>query len=155
AADNRLNPKDRPASEQKRLDQTAIERMARDAGRWDWLLSVDQSKQATNLAELLETYYREVGGVEDKGDKLKKQKGKVDELIELTTRERAVVLKGVPLLEQGLAGLETAREEAAVLTRARLKPEAADELLRAFHAKTGRVLTKPLPLGEKDRAAKF
>src|SRR5262249_21362028 len=50
--------------------------------------------------------------------------------------------------------LEAAREEAAVLIRARLKPEAAEELLKAFQAKTGRVLAKPLPLGEKDRAAK-
>ena len=36
-----------------------------------------------------------------------------------------------------------------------MKPEAAEELLRAFQTKTGRVLSKPLPLGEKDRAAKL
>jgi small-conductance mechanosensitive channel len=154
AADYKVVVKDRPVSERKRLEQTAAERMDRDAGRWDWLLAVDQSKHATNLAELLETYYREVVEVEDKDDNLKKQKGKIDELIELTNKERAAVVKGAPLLDQEVARLEVAREEAAVLTRARLKPDAAEELLRAFQAKTGRVLTKPLPLGEKDRAAK-
>jgi small-conductance mechanosensitive channel len=153
AADYQMSAKDRPDSERKRLDQTAMERMAQDAGQWDWLLSVDKSKHATNLVELLETYYRELVEIEDKDDNLKKRKGKVEELIELTTRERAVVLKEVPLLDQAVAHLETAREEEEVLTRARLKPETAEELLRAFQVKTGRVLTKPLPLGEKDRAA--
>src|SRR5262249_52753683 len=73
AADYKMSAKDRPASERKRLDQAAIERMDRDAGRWDWVLSVDKSKQATNLAELLETYYGEVVEIEDKDDNLKKQ----------------------------------------------------------------------------------
>jgi small-conductance mechanosensitive channel len=154
AADYKVVVKDRPASERKRLEQAAAERMDRDAGRWDWLLSVDQSKHATNLVELLETYYREVVEIEEKDDSLKKQRGKIDELIELTAKERAAVVKGAPLLDQNVARLEVAREEAAVLTRARLKPDAAEELLRAFQAKTGRVLPKPLPLGEKDRAAK-
>jgi small-conductance mechanosensitive channel len=155
AADYKVSVKDRPASEQKRLDQASIELMDRDAGRWDWALSVDKSKRATNLVELLETYYGEVVEIEDKDENLKKQKGKVDALIELTARERTAILKGAPLLEQAVARLEAAREEEAVLTRARLKPEAAEELLRAFQAKTGRVLTKPLPVSEKDRAAKF
>src|SRR5262249_53976814 len=57
AADYQVSVKDRPASERKRLDQTAAERMDRDAGQWDWVLAVDKSKQATNLVELLETYY--------------------------------------------------------------------------------------------------
>jgi small-conductance mechanosensitive channel len=155
AADYKMSVKDRPASERKRLDQTAVERMDRDAGQWDWVLAVDKSKQATNLVELLETYYGEVVEIEEKDDNLKKQKGKVEELIELTARERAVVLKAAPLLDQAVARLEADREEAAVLTRAKLKPEAAEELLRAYQVKTGRVLTKPLPLGEKDRAARF
>jgi small-conductance mechanosensitive channel len=153
-ADYKVAVKDRPPSEQKRLAQTAAERMDRDAGRWDWLLSVDRSKHATNLAELLETYYREVVEIEDKDENLTKQKAKIDELIELTAKERAAVVKGAPLIDQNVARLEVAREEAAVLTRARLKPDAAEELLRAFQVKTGRVLPKPLPLGEKDRAAK-
>jgi hypothetical protein len=69
-ADYKVVVKDRPASERKRLDQTASDRMDRDAGRWDWLLSVDRSKPATNLAELLETYYREVVEIEDKDENL-------------------------------------------------------------------------------------
>jgi small-conductance mechanosensitive channel len=153
-ADYKMAMKDRPVSEQKRLEQTAAERMDRDGGRWDWLLALDKSKHSTNLAELIETYYREVVEIEDKDEDLKKQKEKIDELIELTARERAAILKGAPLLEKELARLDAAREEESVLTRARLKPEAAEELLKAFQAKTGRVLPKPLPLGDKDRAAK-
>src|SRR5262249_14418458 len=130
AADYKMSVKDRPASEQKRLDQATAERMDRDAGQWDWVLSVDKSKQATNLAELMETYYGEGVEIEGKDENLKKQKGKVHELIELTTRERAAILKGAPLLDQAVARLEDAREEQGVLTRARLKPEAAEELLR-------------------------
>jgi small-conductance mechanosensitive channel len=154
-ADYKVSLKDRTASEQKRLDQTAIERMDQDSGRWDWILSVDKSKQATSLVELLETYYREVVEIEEKDGILKKQKSKVEDLIELATRERTVITKGAPLLDQTVARLDAAREEQEVLTRARLKPETADELLRAFQAKTGRVLTKPIPLGDKERAEKF
>jgi small-conductance mechanosensitive channel len=153
--DYKVSLKDRPASEQKRLDQTANERMVQDAGRWDWVLSVDKSKHATSLVELLETYYRELVEIDEKDDILKKQKEKVDELIELTTRERTVVAKGAPLMDQAVNRLDAVREEQEVLTRARLKPEAADELLKTFQAKTGRVLTKPIPLGDKERAAKF
>lgn len=154
AADYKVAVKDRPASEQKRLAQAAADRVGRDAGRWDWLLAVDQSKQATGLAELLETYYREVVEMEERDDNLKKRKETIEELIELTARERAAVVKAAPVLEQNVVRLAVAREEAAVLTRARLKPDAAEELLRAFQAKTGRVLPRPLPLGEKDRAAR-
>jgi small-conductance mechanosensitive channel len=155
AADYKVAAKDRPVSERKRLEQTASDRMDRDAGRWDWVLTVDQSKQATNLVELLESYYREVVEIEDRDENLKKQQGKINELIDLVAKERAVVLKGVPMLDRDLARLELGREEATVLTRSRLKPESTEELLRAFQAKTGRVLPKPIPLGEKDRAAKI
>src|SRR5262249_893080 len=131
SADYKVAAKDRPDSARKRLEQNATERMDRDAGRWDWILSVDQSNHATTVVALLETYYREVLEIEDRDENLKKQKEKIDELLELTDKERAVVLKGIPLLEQVIARLETAREETAVLTRARLKPDAAEELLRA------------------------
>src|SRR4030095_7374380 len=81
-ADFRALRKDRPLSEQKRLDQTAAERMNRDAGRWDWFLALDNSKEATSLAELMETYYRELVEIEEKEENLRKQKKGIDALVE-------------------------------------------------------------------------
>ena len=153
-AEYRIARKDRPLSEQKRLDQTAAERMGRDAGRWDWLLALDSSQEATGLAELMEAYYRELVEIEDKEENLKKQKKAIDELVELTAKERAAIVTGLPALEKELARLEGERAEEVVVTRARLRPEAAEELLKAYQTKTGRVLPKPLPLAEKDKAAK-
>jgi small-conductance mechanosensitive channel len=152
-ADYRVARKDRPISEQKRLDQTAAERVGRDAGRWDWFLALDNSKEATSLTELMETYYRELVEIEEKEENLKKQKTTIDELVELTAKERAAVVAGLPILEKELTRLEGERAERVVLARARLKPEAAEEQLRAYQTKTGRVLPKPLPLAEKDKAA--
>jgi small-conductance mechanosensitive channel len=153
-ADYRVARKDRPPSEQKRLEQTAAERMGQDAGRWDWLLALDSSQEATGLAELMEAYYRELVEIEDKEENLRKQKKAIDELVELTARERAAIVAGLPALEKELARLEGERAEEAVVARARLRPEAAEELLRAHQTKTGRTLPKPLPLAEKDKAAK-
>lgn len=154
ATDYKLAAKDRPTSERKRLDQTAVDRMDRDAGRWDWFLAVDRSKQAASLSDLLEAYYHEVIEIEHKDENLRKQKAKIDELIDMTARERAVLQKATPALEQVIARLDAAREEEAVLARARVRPEAAEQLLKAYQAKTGRFLATPLPLGEQDRAAK-
>src|SRR5207248_9258426 len=120
-------------------------------GRREWRWAVDKSTSATNQAERMEMDYGEVVEIEEKDENLKKQKAAVDELIELTAKERAAVVRGLPLMEQELARLETAREEAAVLARARLRPDAADELLRAYQTKTGRLLPKPIPLGGKDK----
>lgn len=153
-ADYRIARKDRSVSEQKRLDQAAVERMNRDAGHWDWLLALDSSKGATSLADLMETYYRELIEIEDREENLKKQKKAIDELVELTAKERAVIVAGLPVLGMELARLEGTRAEAVVLARVRLKPEAAEELLKAYQTKTGRVLPKPLPVPEKDKAAK-
>lgn len=150
--ESRLAMKDRSVSEQKRFEQSATERMDKESGGWDWLLALDRSKPATNIVELLESYYRELKEIEEKEIILKKERDKIDELIELNTRERMIILKGVPLLEKELSVLDASREEEMVLTRARLKPEIAEDLLKAFQTKTGRVLTKPLPLGEKDQS---
>jgi small-conductance mechanosensitive channel len=154
AADYDVPAEGRPDAERKRLDRAAAERIGRDGGRWDWLLGLDTSKPAAGLTELMETYYRELIGIETRDENLKKQKAAVDELLDLAAKERAAVVKGAPLLEAERVRLEAARDEAAVLARARLKPEAADELLKAHQAKTGRTLARPVPVGEKDRAAR-
>jgi small-conductance mechanosensitive channel len=155
AAEYKITRRDRADSEQKRLDQIAAERIDNDRGSWDWLLALDKSRTATNLSELIETYYREIVDIEDKEDNLKKQKAKINELLDLTSKERAAIQKGVPLIEKEIGLLEILREEESVLARAAIKPEAADELLKAYQARSGKMLAKPAPVGDKDRAARI
>src|SRR5262249_51286464 len=112
-------------SERKRLEQRAAERPSEEASAWDTLLGIDSSKAVTNLAELLESYYRELLEIEDHQEILKKEQEKVDRLIELTRQETAALNRLRPLLARQVTQLEAAREEEAVLARARLRPQRA------------------------------
>src|SRR5262249_60404422 len=100
------------------------------------------------------TYYRELIEIEEKEENLKKQRDLVNQLIELTQKETAALARLRPLLAKQLVQLQTAREEETVLARARLRPDQADELLKAYQTKTGRLLAKPLPIPEKEKAEK-
>ena len=153
AADYKLDKAARPPSEVKRLEQRATDRQDDESSGWDNLLSIDSSKTATNLSELLESYYRELIEIEDKEDNLKKQREKVEQLVELTAQEMAALARARPLLGRQLAQLEATREEEAVLARARLRPERAEELLKAYQTKTSRLLKKPLPVADKEKPA--
>jgi small-conductance mechanosensitive channel len=154
AVDYRRDKSARPPSEVKRLEQRATERHDSESSGWDTLLGIDASKNARNLAELLESYYRELIEIEDKEENLKKQREKVEQLLELTRQETADLARLLPLLARQATQLETAREEEAILVRARLRPDRADELLKAYQTKTGRLLPRPSPLADKDRAEK-
>jgi small-conductance mechanosensitive channel len=154
AAEYRRDPATRSPTERKRLDQRAAERQSDEASGWDTVLGIDSSKTARSLADLLESYYRELIEIEDRRDLLTKQRDKVNQLIELTRKETASLQRVMPLLARQRAEIEAAREEEMVLARARLRPERADELLKAFQAKTGRLLNKPLPVADKDKADK-
>jgi small-conductance mechanosensitive channel len=151
AADVAREKSARPPSEVKRLEQLAAERQEAEASGWDALLGIDSSKTAKNLAELLETYYRELIEIEEKEESLKKQREKVEQLVELTRQETAALARVMPLLARQVARLEAAREEEAILARARLRPERAEELLAAYQTKTGRLLPRPAPLADRDR----
>ncbi|MCI0705025.1 MAG: hypothetical protein L0241_28530, partial [Planctomycetia bacterium] len=144
AADYAIPRKDRPTSEQKRLDQLAAERLDKEDGRWDWFFALDKSKSATNLSDLLDTYYKELIDLDEKEENLKKQKEKIEKLVELTQKESAAIMKGQPLLEKQLTKLADLRERDTILVRARFKPEQAEELLKAYQTKTGLVLPKPV-----------
>ncbi|AWM40625.1 putative MscS family protein YkuT [Gemmata obscuriglobus] len=85
--------KDRTEAEQKRLDQRAAERLAREAGEWDWALAFDRSKPALGAAELLAAYYRELVDADERADNLKRQREVIDQLVDLTTREAADAAK--------------------------------------------------------------
>jgi small-conductance mechanosensitive channel len=154
AADYRRTPSARSPSERKRLEQRAADRRDAESSGWDTLLRLDASTTAKNLAQLLESYYRELIELEDKEENLTKQREKLERLLELTRKETAVLNRLLPLLARQVARHEAAREEEAVLARASLRPDRAEELLKAYQAKTGRLLPKPLPIPARDRAAK-
>jgi small-conductance mechanosensitive channel len=156
AADYSRDKSARPPSEVKRLEQLASDRLSAESSAWDTFLGIDSSKTAKNLSELLESYYRELIEIEEKEENLTRQREKMEQLVELTQQETAAVNRVLPMLDRQLAQLVAAREEESVLARARLRPDRADELLEAYQTRTGRLLTKPMPIGEqdKDRAAK-
>lgn len=149
----KIAAKDRDPGDSKRLDQEAAERQAAESSAADALLSIDTSKHSKSLVELLDSDYRELIDLEYREDNLRQQREKTEKLIELSQKEQESITKVLPVLEKVIAEQEAARDELAVLAQARVKPDQADELLRAFRAKTGRLLAKPVPIGEKDKAA--
>jgi small-conductance mechanosensitive channel len=101
---------------------------------------------------LLDVYYQELVEIEERDVNLKSQRAKVELLLDLSQKETAAVTRALPLLEKEATRLQAVREEELVLVRARLKPEQADELLKAYQTKTGRLLPKPVPLADKEKA---
>jgi small-conductance mechanosensitive channel len=151
-ADYQRDKKDRPPSEVKRLERLAADRQSSDATTADRLLAIDGSQSAKALDELLGSYYRELIEIEEKDDNLKRQKDATEQLIDLTRKGAVAVTEALPLLEKQVARLQAAQEEELVLARARLRPDQADELLKAYQSKSGRLLPKPVPVGDKERA---
>jgi small-conductance mechanosensitive channel len=152
--DYRREKSARAPSELKRLERLAAERQREEASGWDTLLGMDSSQAAKDLSELLGTYYRELIELEEKEDNLKKQRDIVNQLIDLTQQETGALARLRPLLAKRLVQLQTAREEETLLARARLRPDQADELLKAYQTKTARLLAKPLPIPDKEKAEK-
>jgi small-conductance mechanosensitive channel len=150
--DYRREKSARPPSEVKRLEQLAADRERDESSGLDTLLGIDTSKNAKSLSELLESYYRELIETEEKQESLKKQRETVDQLVELARQEVDALARLRPLLARQLARLEAAREEESVLAHARLRPDQAEELLKAYHTKTGKLLSKPPPVPDKDKA---
>jgi small-conductance mechanosensitive channel len=154
AADYRRPKSAWSPTELKRLEQRAAERQDGESSAWDTLLGIDASKGGKALAELLAAYYRELIEIEDKEENLAKEREVVAKLLDLTRQETAALARLRPLLARRRARLEAAREQEAVLARARLNPDRAGDLLGAYKAKTGRLLPKPQPVADKDRAEK-
>jgi len=145
--------KDRPEADEKRLDQAALDR-ERDEDTWlETFLRVDGSAPAKARGEVLHGYYREAVALEEQQKTLDEAKGKADKLVELARQEAALLEKARPLLRGAVATLDRQREEEALLAKARLKPDEADELLRAYQARTGKQLPRPVAVAEKDRPA--
>lgn len=141
-------------SEQKRLEQVVVERLEDGSSRGDLLLGVVASRQAKTLEELLESYYRELVELEEKEGNLTKQRDKIGQLLDLNQKEETLLVKLQPLLAEHIVNLEALREEEALLARVQLNPKQAQELLKAYQARTGRLLPRPVPLGEKEKAEK-
>jgi small-conductance mechanosensitive channel len=144
----------RSPSEVKRSEQLAADRKRDESSGMDMLLGIDSSKDATSLSELLDSYYRELIEIEEQQESLTKQREIVEQLVELARQEADALARLRPLLARKLVQLEAAREEETVLAHARLRPEQADELLKAYQLKTGRQLSKPTPVTDKDKPEK-
>lgn len=90
----------RSEAEQKRLDQKAAERMAKDSPQWDMALALDRSKPSTDIAALLTAYYAELVELEEKDDNLKRQKEALEKLVKLTEKEAGDAAKLRALVEK-------------------------------------------------------
>jgi small-conductance mechanosensitive channel len=137
AAEHATARKERPESEQRRLDQRAADRMARESPKWDPLIALDRSKPATDIANLLEAYYKELVELDERQESLTRQRQMLEGAVELTQKEAADVAKLRAMLAPRAARSESARQWdrwlAARLTPAGLKAEAdayRDELAR-------------------------
>lgn len=100
AADSATTRATRSEAEQKRLDQKATERMAKEAPQWDMALAFDRSTPSTNIAALLTAYYAELVELEEKDDNLKRQKEALEKLVKLTEKEAGDAAKLRSLVEK-------------------------------------------------------
>lgn len=141
----------RSESETKRIEQAAAQRQADDDTPVDFFLSLDTSPAAQRLTELLQSYYRELVDLEERSGSLETQRGRIEKLLDTAQKEQALVLRIRPLLAALQEELARNREDEFILVRARLRPDEADELLKAHQARTGRLVNKPPPVAEKDR----
>jgi small-conductance mechanosensitive channel len=133
AADYATARKDRSESEQRRLDQRAAERMAKESAPWDQLLALDRSKLATDASDLLSAYYKELVDLDERDENLKHQKETLERLIELTRKEAADVAKLRVLLEKQ----PQRSEDANGALRAILERDQWDDWLAGRLAPTG------------------
>lgn len=143
----------RSDSEVKRIERTAADRQSGDDSLLEFLLSLDNSPGAKQLTELMQSYYRELIDLEERRQVLESQKKKIDDLVEAAQKESGQAALTIPLLQKFAEDLADQREEALLLVRIRLRPEEADELLKAHHARTERTLTRPPPVADKDKPA--
>jgi small-conductance mechanosensitive channel len=145
AADYATARKDRPESEQRRLDQRAAERMAKESAPWDRFLALDHSKSATDASELLSAYYKELIDLDERDENLKRQKEALERLIELTRKEASDVAKLRTLLEKQRPKASGRPEDAKIVSktvdvaalRAMLERGQWDEWLAGRLAPTG------------------
>ncbi len=138
-------------TEQKTLDQTAVRRMESEDSMEEVLLRLVPSARAESLTDLMQVYYQELTVLDIKRENLRLQKGKVERVIRLAEEEKPIISKLLPLFQKQKAQLEIAKEEEWVKIRVLLMPEKAGEILGNFETKTGRSLSTPAPLPEKDR----
>jgi small-conductance mechanosensitive channel len=133
AADYATARKDRTESEQRRMDQRAVERRKQEVGPWHWLYALDHSQQATEISALLDAYYKELIDLDEKAENLKLQKESLERLVELTRKEADDIAKLRLLL-----GRPTASDNAgAPKSRGQLEREQLDAWLAARLAPPG------------------
>jgi small-conductance mechanosensitive channel len=93
AADYATARKYRSESDQKRMDQRAVDRAAKEADGWDRFFALDRSKPSIDLSELIDAYYKELIDLDEKEDNLKRQREALTALVEATKKEAADIAK--------------------------------------------------------------
>jgi small-conductance mechanosensitive channel len=139
--------------ELKALEETARRRMRADNTFWDVVFSFAHSEDARRLSDLLLSYYTELVELEGKQEHLAAQLARVQRAEKLGQEESAILEKVQPLLQTYVAQVELSKEEELVRTRARLQPRDAEELLKAFTAKTGKQIPTPVPCTDAEKPA--
>ncbi|MBN9119156.1 MAG: mechanosensitive ion channel [Planctomycetes bacterium] len=138
AADYAATRAARSESEQKRLEQRAADRVAKEAPRWDVALALDRSGQSADIASLLGAYYKELVELDEKDENLKRQKEALGKLVGLTQKEAVDVAKLRTLLEKKIGHPGPAQRFDAWLA-ARLAPEGLRAEADAYHAEVSRL----------------
>src|SRR5262249_30993186 len=145
--------RERTESETKRTEQTVAGRLSGGDTLLDFFLGIDTSPGGKRLTELLQSYYRELIELAGREQGLEMQKKKIDQLIEAALKESGQIAQTIPHLQKLTERLAGEREAQLLLVRARLRPDQADELLKAHQARTGHTLNRPPPVVDKDKAA--
>jgi small-conductance mechanosensitive channel len=109
AADYATARADRPESEQKRMDQRAADRASKEAGQLEPLLALERSRPATDIAALLDAYYKELVDLDEKDDNLRRQREALEKLVKLAQTEADDVAKLRAVVERHAAKSEAAK----------------------------------------------
>ena len=140
-------------TERKNLTQEAIRRLAESQTRVEYLLALFASERGRALTEILLEYFAEVIKLEKKLKNLSQQEKAFDRLLSLSEKESPLAGEILPLLRerQTALDLDIRRSEADI--RMQITPEKASEIQKQWKKETGKILSIPAPVDEKNKKA--
>lgn len=138
-------------TEKKTAEQAAIRYLKSDDTFVESLHTFVRSEEIKSLNMLLQTYYLGLTEAEGRQENLKTQSNLTERLIRLAEDEKSVIPKIIPLLQKQAETMENQKEEEWIKIRIQLMPDKAEEILSGFEAKTGRSVSLPAPISEKNR----
>ena len=138
-------------TEKKTAEQAAIRYLKSDDTFVESLHTFVRSEEIKSLNMLLQTYYLGLTEAEGRQENLKTQSKFTERLIRLAEDEKSVIAKAIPLFQKQAETMENQKEEEWIKIRMQLMPDKAEEILSGFEAKTGRSVSLPAPISEKNR----